>query len=130
MTRRAGAAGLMEQAMSGLTSHQAERSVTSARFETLLDKLVAVQMDLQPVCEEGRGGTRTVASCNTIADACDILHSAIADVRNIIHQVHGLTDLPEAVLHSAITVDRRRGPLSNAGTLLAGNIEPAHRRRR
>jgi hypothetical protein len=37
-------------------------------------------MDLQPVC-----------SNETIAGACEVLRSAIADVRNLIHQTHSLT---------------------------------------
>ena len=34
-----------------------------------------------------------VAAGDAIADACDILRSAIADLRNIIHQIDGLTYL-------------------------------------
>ena len=72
-------------------------SVKSARFEALLDKLVAVQIDLEPVCGAGTERTQLVASLAAIADACSVLRSAIADVRNIIHQADGLMDLPEAV---------------------------------
>jgi hypothetical protein len=72
-------------------------SVKSGRFEALLDKLVAVQMDLEPVCGVGTERAQVVASLHAIADACHVLRSAIADVRNIIHQADGLMDLPEAV---------------------------------
>jgi hypothetical protein len=72
-------------------------SVKSGRFEGLLDKLVAVQMDLEPICGVGGERAQIVASRDTIADACRVLRSAIADVRNIIHQADGLLDLPEAV---------------------------------
>jgi ribonuclease PH len=72
-------------------------SVKSGRFEALLDKLVAVQMDLEPVCGVGTERTQVAASLVAIADACSVLRSAIADVRNIIHQTDGLLDLPEAV---------------------------------
>ena len=41
-----------------------------------------------------------VASLESIADACDVLRSAIADVRNIIHQADGLMDLPEPHLYT------------------------------
>ena len=75
-------------------------SVNSGRFEALLDKLVAVQMDLEPVC--GVGTAQVVASLESIADACSVLRSAIADVRNIIHQADGLLDLPEAVPAPAV----------------------------
>jgi hypothetical protein len=76
-------------------NQEAAVSANSARLELLLDKLVAVQMDLEPVC--GTGGERmpVVAARDAIASACSILHSAIADVRNIIHQIDGLTNLPE-----------------------------------
>jgi len=78
--------------------HQGPRgSVKSGRFEALLDKLVAVQMDLEPVCGVGTEGAQVVASLDAIADACHVLRSAIADVRNIIHQANALMDLPEAV---------------------------------
>jgi hypothetical protein len=72
-------------------------SVNSGRFEALLDKLVAVQMDLEPVCGGGHGRAQVDASLESIADACSVLRSAIADVRSIIHQADGLIDLPEAV---------------------------------
>ena len=72
-------------------------SVKSGRFEALLDKLVAVQMDLEPVCGVGTERAQLVSSLDVIADACHVLRSAIADVRNIIHQADGLMDLPEAV---------------------------------
>jgi nucleoside-diphosphate-sugar epimerase len=72
-------------------------SVKSGRFEALLDKLVAVQMDLEPVCGDGTQRVQLVSSRDAIADACHVLRSAIADVRNIIHQADGLMDLPEAV---------------------------------
>jgi hypothetical protein len=65
-------------------------SVNSMRFEALLDKLVAVQMDLEPVCGVGTERAQVVASLAAIADACSVLRSAIADVRNIIHQADGL----------------------------------------
>jgi hypothetical protein len=72
-------------------------SVKSGRFEALLDKLVAVQMDLEPVCGVGTARAQVVASLAAIADACSVLRSAIADVRNIIYQADGLMDLPETV---------------------------------
>jgi hypothetical protein len=72
-------------------------SVKPGRFEALLDKLVAVQMDLEPVCGVGRERPQVVATLAAIADACHVLRSAIADVRNIIHQADGLMELPEAV---------------------------------
>jgi hypothetical protein len=72
-------------------------SVKSGRFEALLDKLVAIQMDLEPVCGGGTEKAQVVASLESIADACEVLRSAIADVRGIIYSVNWLTDEPEAV---------------------------------
>jgi hypothetical protein len=72
-------------------------SVKSGRLEALLDKLVAVQMDLEPVCCVRKERAQVVASLDAIADACDVLRSAMADVRGIIYQVNALSDQPEAV---------------------------------
>src|ERR1700680_449592 len=83
--------------MESRTNQGPRGSVKSGRFEALLDKLVAVQMDLEPVCGIGNARPGCVASLASIADACHVLRSAIADVRNIIHQADSLMDLPEAV---------------------------------
>ena len=85
------------RAMASRMNQGPRGSVKSGRFEALLDKLVAVQMDLEPVCGIGTERAQVVASLAAIADACSVLRSAIADVRNIIHQADGLMDLPEAV---------------------------------
>jgi len=78
--------------------HQGPRgSINSGRLGTLLDKLVAVQMDLEPVCGAGKERAQIVASLASIEDACEVLRSAIADVRDIIHQVDGLTEQHEPV---------------------------------
>jgi hypothetical protein len=81
--------------MGSRTNQGPRSSVKSARFEALLDKLVAVQMDLEPVCGIGKHRTQVISPLITIAEACDILRSAIEDVRNIICQADGLMDLPE-----------------------------------
>lgn len=85
----------------GSRSNQGPRgSVNSARLEALLDKLVAVQMDLEPVCGIGKHRTQVISPLITIAEACDVLRSAIADVRNIIYQADGLIESPEKVVAS------------------------------
>jgi hypothetical protein len=63
----------------------------------LLDKLVALPVDLERVCRVGTERVPIVAAIASIAGARDILHSAIVDVCNIIHQVDGLMDLTEVV---------------------------------
>ena len=75
----------------------AAHSVKVGRFEALLDKLVAVQTDLEPVCGVGEEKARVVASVDAIADACDVLRSAIADVRSFIYEANWLMERPEAV---------------------------------
>jgi hypothetical protein len=76
--------------MTGRTEHGTEGSINSAGLAALLDKLVAVDLDLSPICRGSEEGP-LVAAGDAIADACDILRSAIADLRNIIHQIDGLT---------------------------------------
>jgi hypothetical protein len=83
--------------MSSRMNQESRGPFKSVRFEALLDKLVAVQMDLEPICGVGKERARVAASLEAIAGACEVLHSAIADVRNIIYQADGLMDLPEAV---------------------------------
>jgi hypothetical protein len=78
--------------MTGRTEHGTEGSINSAGLAALLDKLVAVDLDLSPICRGSEEGP-LVAAGDAIADACDILRSAIADLRNIIHQIDGLTCL-------------------------------------
>jgi hypothetical protein len=74
------------------TNQGAEGSVESARLEALLDKLVAVQLDLEPA--RRASGAADDAASNAIAETRRVLHSAIADLRNIIGQVDGMTDPP------------------------------------
>ena len=80
--------------MASRLNQGAEGSITSPRLEALLDKLVAVRMDLEPICGVGKERAQVVASLDSIANACDVLNSAIADVRNIIGQVDGMNDPP------------------------------------
>ena len=72
-------------------------SVTSARLGALLEKLVAVEEELEPISTASRKGMPVAAASGAIADACDALLSAVADARNIIHQINGLTERPEPV---------------------------------
>jgi hypothetical protein len=60
----------------------------------LLNKLVAVRMDLEPICGVGKERAQVAASLDSVATACDVLNSAIADLRNIIGQVNGMNDAP------------------------------------
>jgi hypothetical protein len=85
-----------EQAMLSRTNQGPRGSVNSERFAALLDKLVAIQMDLEPVCCAGKERPQTVATIESITEACEVLRSAIVDLRGIIYQVNGLTEEVEA----------------------------------
>jgi hypothetical protein len=64
-----------------------DRSLVTA----LIDKIVAVQLDLKPLCNPAGGPFPREQVEMTITAACDILQSAIDDLRNIIQR---LEDLP------------------------------------
>jgi hypothetical protein len=80
--------------MTSRLNQGAEGTIASPRLEALLDKLVAVRMDLEPICGAGKERAQVVPSLDSIANACDVLNSAIADVRNIIGQGDGMNDPP------------------------------------
>jgi hypothetical protein len=59
-------------------------------LEALLDKLVAARMDLKQVGSLGRERIPIVAALVSVAGACDVLDSAVADLRNIIKRLDGV----------------------------------------
>lgn len=73
------------------------RSANSGRFEALIQKLVAIQSELDAVCGAGQVRNHIGASLESIAEPCDVLRSAIADLRNIIGEFNGLADRPESL---------------------------------
>src|ERR1700730_12620351 len=83
------------KAMAIGTGQQIGAPVTSARLGVLLEKLVAVQEELEPISTASRKGLPVAAASGAIADACDALLSTVADARNIIHQIKGLTERSE-----------------------------------
>jgi hypothetical protein len=85
--------------MTNRTTHGAEDSINSERLAVLLDKLVAVDLDLEPICRiHGNGDSLSLASAHdAIAGACDTLRSAIGDLRDIIHHIDGLNYLLPAI---------------------------------
>lgn len=70
-------------------------SVTSGRLGSLLDKLVAVDLDLETIFDVSRGSA-AVSAPIAIADACDVLHGAIADLRNFIYQADAMMNVHSA----------------------------------
>jgi hypothetical protein len=77
-------------------NQRAETSVNSGRLAALLDKLVAVNLDLERLCGTPTARPQVPVTPQAIAEACDILQSAIADLRNIVYQAEGLTASPAA----------------------------------
>jgi hypothetical protein len=59
---------------------RAERLGQIRAVRGVLNKLMAVQTDLEPACGLGAETAQVVATPDAIADACDILRSVIADV--------------------------------------------------
>ena len=70
-------------------TRQKSETLNSAVLAAVLDKLVAVHLDLDLLCGPSADRARATMTPKAIADACDVLQSAIADLRNIIHQVDG-----------------------------------------
>jgi len=64
----------------------------SKRLEALLDKLVALRMDFEPVCVTSTVAAQVIVSLELITGACEILRSAVEDVQNIIYRNDGLVD--------------------------------------
>ncbi len=65
--------------------------VDRSQLTALIDKIVAVQLDLKPLCHPA-GGKRPLRQPpeTTIAVACDILQSAIEDLRQVIQRLENL----------------------------------------
>ena len=85
--------------MTNRTRYGAEDSINSERLGVLLDKLVAVDLDLEPICRmRGDGDSLSLTSAHdAIAEACDTLRWAIGDLREIIRQMDRLKYLLPAI---------------------------------
>jgi hypothetical protein len=61
----------------------------------LLDKLIAVDLELEPFCKAmGDPTQQRVAASAAIGQTCDVLPSSIADLRAIILEIEGMPYLP------------------------------------
>ena len=60
-----------------------------ARLRSLIDKLVAIQLDLKPLCRDGGPRVQAHKVQTTLSTACDVLQQAIEDLREIIHHLDG-----------------------------------------
>jgi signal transduction histidine kinase len=63
-----------------------------ARLRSLIDKLVAVQLDLKPLCRDGGPRVQAHQVQTTLAAACEVLQLAIDDLRDVIHHLDGPAD--------------------------------------
>lgn len=72
-----------------------------SRLTTMIDKLVAVQMDLNPLCDDAGNAVRDPKDRATIAEACLVLQSAIDDLKQVIFSLDGFPGTAEAPRSSA-----------------------------
>jgi hypothetical protein len=87
-------AALPEKTMEVCSCHGREGPSHSRCLEAALDKLVAVRMDLEPVCGSSGAGAHGIVSSELIASTCEILLSAITDIQNVIRGIDDLGDSP------------------------------------
>jgi hypothetical protein len=66
------------------------------RLTAMIDKLVAVQMDLKPLCESAGSTIREPRDHTTVSEACVVLQSAIDDLKQVIFQLEGFSEMAES----------------------------------
>jgi hypothetical protein len=64
-----------------------------ARLRSLIDKLVAVQLDLRPLCRDRGPRVDAHQVQTTLATACDVLQLAIEDLRDVIYHLDSLSQI-------------------------------------
>lgn len=62
----------------------------------MIDKLVAVQLDLKPLCDESGAKIQEATAQITIVEACEVLQSAIDDLKQVIFGLEGLPEIVES----------------------------------
>jgi hypothetical protein len=72
--------------MESETDQGGERSADSMRLAAMLDKLVAIQLDLESIYKLSPSGA-LVTQTNAVAQAYSALRSAIIDLREIIQRI-------------------------------------------
>ena len=65
-------------------------AVDRHRLTSMIDKLVAVQLDLKPLCDDAGSRIQEATAHTTIVEACDVLQSAIDDLKQVIFSLEGL----------------------------------------
>jgi hypothetical protein len=69
-------------------------AVDRRRLTSMIDKLVAVQLDLKPLCDDT--GSKIQEAHITIVEACEVLQSAIDDLKQVIFSLEGLQGMVES----------------------------------
>lgn len=91
--------------MPSQTQSDQSKPIDRGRLATMIDKLVAVQMDLKPLCEDGGNTIRNPRDRATITEACAVLESAIDDLKQVIFDLEGVPGVVQSLRSS-----KARGP--------------------
>jgi len=71
-------------------------AVDRRRLTSMIDKLVAVQLDLKPLCADTGTKIQEATAHITIVEACEVLQSAIDDLKQVIFSLEGLPGMVES----------------------------------
>jgi hypothetical protein len=77
--------------MANHVSHQRfpTADATSTELAGVLDRLVAIDLDLEPICRMGADPVQLAAAADSISSACETLRTAISTLRGIVHTMDG-----------------------------------------
>jgi hypothetical protein len=67
------------------------RDSDRTKLTKLMDKLTAVTMDLKPLCNPKRPTKQSIAIESTISAACNIMQTAVDDLREVIKHLDGMS---------------------------------------
>ena len=75
--------------MPSQTQPKQSTPIDRPRLTAMIDKLVAVQIDLKPLCDDAENTARDPKDQATITEACVVLQSAIDDLKQVIFHLEG-----------------------------------------
>jgi hypothetical protein len=67
-----------------------------SQVAALIDKLVAVQLDLKPLCDDSGSKVQQAKAQTVIAEACEVLQSAIDDLKQVVFRLEGFSGMVES----------------------------------
>lgn len=70
--------------------------VDHSQLAALIDKLVAVQLDLKPLCDDAGSKIQGVTAQTVVAGACEVVQSAIDDLKQVIFRLEGFAGMVES----------------------------------